>query len=387
MDDLLEVLGRKEPGELILAGDGGWNQLVGEIAKMRDELRGEIGQLATQVGQLRTQLGETTGRLAGLERTAEQIRTDFESLRSQIEPLFYRVTLTAPKERFAVGELAEITALVSDLRGRAVTDRPWVDFITSWGQFRPHDAFAADSRGGVGNRTLSVRTDAQGLARALIGADVLDGLPEDAQKGMENFLSKARVADAVITAETALDAKPAFDRVTEVYEQERSSVQIFADEYFRRNAPTVSTLKPWDPEQWRDYRATVLALAKADTDPTTADQNRGSASLQLSFREWVVPWLRLSYLSKERTAELAKTVEIDPANLAKADVLKTQIQTVAPATGMIGRMLGFEAVQQAVEKASATEAQKEQAIDTLSLQRTVEAQQLAILSHMPRMWG
>jgi hypothetical protein len=57
---------------------------------------------------------------------------------------------------------------------------------------------------------------------------------------------------------------------------------------------------------WRDYRSTVLAFGAADGDPRSPDQSRGVSSIQVTFRDWIGPWLNLEYLVE--TKELSSKV-------------------------------------------------------------------------------
>jgi hypothetical protein len=89
-------------------------------------------------------------------------------------------------------------------------------------------------------------------------------------------------------------------------------------------------------------------MAKADTDPTTADESRGAVSIQLTFRDWVFPWLRIHYLGTQQRTALLDRVKLTPALVADPEQVKAQVETIAPDTGLLGRMRGFEVVKDAV---------------------------------------
>jgi hypothetical protein len=92
-------------------------------------------------------------------------------------------------------------------------------------------------------------------------------------------------------------------------------VRDYVDTYFVRN-PTrvVSKLPPIRHQTWRDYRSTVLAFVKGDSDPSTAEPGQGVCSIQVTFRDWVGPWLHLDYLPQ---AEILAT---DFGNLFRNNV-------------------------------------------------------------------
>src|SRR5690606_1912601 len=114
-----------------------------------------------------------TGRAEALEARADAAAAEIAALRDALAP-FRRVTLRTQRTRFALGELAEITAHVTALDGSPLdlsnaAARPFVDFVATWGQLRPVAGF--QSLGGADDRTLSVRVDEQGEARVVLRAE------------------------------------------------------------------------------------------------------------------------------------------------------------------------------------------------------------------------
>ena len=153
LDDVatqLGGLGNKQPGELIWAGQGGWNDLVGAIAEMNGVLESSLAAVGARLDDLGSRLDRTDAQASALADELAAARDDLASFRQEVEPQSYRVTTQSTKGFFALGEAATIEAHVTDLRGGAVTaTRPWVDFITSWGHFIPADGFEAATLGGA----------------------------------------------------------------------------------------------------------------------------------------------------------------------------------------------------------------------------------------------
>jgi hypothetical protein len=101
------------------------------------------------------------------------------------------------------------------------------------------------------------------------------------------------VAQAFMAAATPTEARAqaAYQVVSAQYQRaDAPAVRAWADTYHVRRPDWAVQLRPGIVGRWQDYRATVLAFAKPDADPTTADGTRGAASIQLTFRDWLGPW-------------------------------------------------------------------------------------------------
>jgi hypothetical protein len=281
----LQALAPKAPGHLIRAED--WNTLIESLV--------EYGTLiAEQAAQIQPLLA-LPARLSALE-------TRIDQLEQSIEPLLgsYIVKLSSARISYATGELCEILATVTDLQGAALpAPFPWIDLVAAWGRLRPAPGF--NSRAGSGDNALSVQVNAQGIARVILRAEHSDGFSavEEAQilAVLDTRLPSATttIAQAFMMTTTPNDpqAKSAYQLLHREYDRRDSSVfRHYADTYHLRTPEW--NLEPAAPSitaSWRDFRATVIALAKPDADPTTADGSHGAASIQVTFRDWLWPWI------------------------------------------------------------------------------------------------
>ena len=162
-----------------------------------------------------------------------------------------------------------------------------------------------NSRAGSGDNSISVQVNAQGIARVQLRAEHSEGFSETEEAQVSAVMqmqvpnANMTVAQSFMTAATPSDApaKSAYKVLAQEYERQDSiALRAYADTYHVRTPEyTLSPILPNFWTQWRDYRATVIALAKPDADPTTPDGARGAGSIQVTFRDWLWPWT-LDYL-------------------------------------------------------------------------------------------
>src|SRR5262249_15672236 len=110
MGALADQLGGKTPGVLIKAK--AWNDLGTAVEKIGTDLK----DLASPFEKLRDRGDGLDTRLTKLETTVGTLDTALQTLRQR----FRRVTLRTSRASFAIGELAEIIAQVTDLEGNAL---------------------------------------------------------------------------------------------------------------------------------------------------------------------------------------------------------------------------------------------------------------------------
>ncbi|HEX7182498.1 MAG TPA: hypothetical protein VF756_11690 [Thermoanaerobaculia bacterium] len=349
MGNLADRFGGKQPGELIQAKD--WNGLIDGIEAIETALTARVTALETQVDSLGSRLG-------GIETTVDLLLGQAR-----------RVSLSTGRVRYAIGELAEITARVADARSNPLdladeAARPWVDFVSSWGHLRPVSGFR--SIAGTGDRTLSVQVNAQGEAKVLLRAEHAEGFTQEAETHVSTTLttvlpaSNSSVLTTILEASTPMEAdlRGAFQVMTREYDRiDAVNVRDYVDTYFVRN-PTrvIGKLPPITHETWRDYRSTVLAFLKGDSDPSTAEPGQGVCSIQVTFRDWIGPWLNLDYLPK------AKDIAKDYGDFFKNNVGKDFPETTnkfkdrfaerIKDKGVIGRHRDYQAAYSALDDLS-----------------------------------
>jgi len=330
------------------------------------------------------------------------IRTDLDGLRAEVEPLLrdtWRLTLQTTQVRYALGDLAEVEAHVTDLAGQPLRpadggELPWIDFVVAWGQLKPVPGFT--SLGNSGDRALSVQVNAAGVARVRVRAEHADGLPDDVDDEVASSLTtrlpatSRSVSRHILDAATPMEASRAgaFQVLSAEYDRtDSSSVRHFVDAYYLHYTPKVASILPRPVHAWTDYRSTVLAFVRKDSDPLTPDQSRGASSIQITFRDWVGPFIHLDYLPQ---AALQARDLVGPlsagvvADLGKSiGNLRERVGGVTRGLGVLGRQKGYMAVRQALEDipdalgpAFVPDLKRAMA-DAVSLQQTLDRSQLS----------
>ena len=290
----IAALAPKSSGHLIRHTD--WNALIkalGEFGKTVRAHDDELEDVRESIDDLGVQLGEVAAKVLALG-------SRMDDLEASIDPLLqsYVVKMSCERVNFAMGELCVLTAEVTDLRGRPITGpRPWVDFIAAWGRLRAQAGF--NSRAGAADNSISVQVNTQGIARVVLRAEHSEGFSESQESQISAIMGMqvtggATIANAILNAATPTDtpAKRAYSVLKTEYERSDSiALRSYADTYHLRTPQwKITPAFPGFFNQWTDYRATVMAMAKPDADPTTPDGARGSASIQVTFRDWIGPW-------------------------------------------------------------------------------------------------
>jgi hypothetical protein len=354
MTQTLDQLGGKAAGQLIRHED--WNDLVQNVKDINATLAAQIAAAQANI--------------AALTDTVGQLSTSFDAYRQRVEPVigqFYQVRITASATSFAIGEVAQIEAQVSDpLAGKLQKDgeagRPWVDFVATWGLFKPAQGF--ESLAGVGDHSISVRVNEQGVARAMLHADHVTGFSDQDELAVATALATPVAGTAksaakfLVEAETPMTAKNAgvFQMMSAEYQRADSpSFRQFTDAYYVKNAPDVAG-KVFPPKSfWRDYQATVLAFARSDNDPTTPDKRHGAESILITFRDWITPWIHLEFLDpalmepeiQDARTRFGAKVTVNYQDTAK--FLKNEVDGLVQENGLIGKMRKYQVIDQALD--------------------------------------
>jgi hypothetical protein len=388
---LPETLAPRSPGDLIRSDD--WNALVQGVNQL--ELT-----LDTRLGQVETGLGDLTDRVGSLE-------TEIQAVREALEPLLrdtYRVTLRTGKVAFAMGEIAEITAEIRNLRGELPPardgQRPWVDFVTTWGQLKAAPGFTG--RAGVADRTVSVQTNDQGVARVRLTAEIVADMTESTEQEFQAVVNRVvgqqnmTIADLVLQANTPGDApvRMAYQAMTLSYDAIANvAVRNYVDTYFvGNNAQLAGRVAPalvnQRRERWRDYHVTVLAFAKQDADPLTPDHSKGTNAIQVTFRDWLGPWILMDYIPRAQDLVPAAVDRLRPAIVTDyrrsldrmTDVVRQQFAPL----GALGKAREYEVFRNAIDVLDVPQREfmpelKQSVKAAVSLQQAVQQAQFAVI--------
>ncbi|MCP4341031.1 MAG: hypothetical protein GY799_19625 [Desulfobulbaceae bacterium] len=329
----LAPLGGKNQGDLIKHGE--WNTLISSVTTIAEELQElqvKVNEIETFVGfeqnvdyTLREKIetlegfvGEAAdtididtlaGRVRKLEETdvveQEEFNTfmtnDYNDFKDSIEPLRdqYVVTLETTEANYNLGERAVLTATVRTLDNEIPPGRPWVDFITSWGKLKSFNGFT--TRSGIDGHSISVRTNSEGIAKVRISSEHVQEQSEADELQIEGFFENIVPANNGRTVRQTLNdasnasgetAIAAYGEMKKVYQRSNMApIQKFTDTYYAG-----SLNASWQGGisfggNWKYYRSTVVAIAKEDGDPTTPNSKSAASAIQLTFKDWVGPWI------------------------------------------------------------------------------------------------
>lgn len=383
MPPLTPILGNKAAGELIKAKD--WNDLIAAVDGLSQSLADFQASASAQLGALDGRLDALGGRV----ETALGLAAPVDALLAVNRRLELR-TLAAS---YALGQLATIEARIGSLPGapeldlRNAATRPWVDFFATWGELQP--APGSEVRAGGGHRSLAVRVDAQGVARALLRAESSRTLPIASEAQVDTMLATSvqgrPLASWILAADTptAAEVKPVFERLSVEYQRvEARHVRDFVDQRFEHK-PSDFTLdpgffQPSAPQAWQDEVATVIAILKPDAAPETADASLGVSSLEVRFRDWTRPWFYLDFLPG------ASTLETDfrdrfgarsgPSFEETLENFRDEAKERIAGLGPIGRARAYRAMDGALDKLAAGNAPEPMREASESLRRAIRVE-------------
>ena len=357
------ALGTKAPGQLIKSDD--WNALVAGVNAIEAALTASITALQGTVTALDT-------RVTTVETNITSVQADVESILANT----YRVTLETSTNRYALGALAQLTATVRDARGNVPAlvngERPWVDFVTTWGQLKPAPGFTA--RAGVAARSISVQTDANGIARVRLSSELVHDMSDDLELDFAAFLDTAvgpqnqTFAQVMLAANTPNDTQVlnAYSLASATYDSVgASAVREYADSYYFSNSSKIAgkvspTVANFWRQRWRDHHITVLAFGKSDSDPLTPDAARGANAIEITFRDWLEPWIMVDYLPNF-TAQIPALVNVFEGAITNnytlsANVVKNLMQERVQTLGLLGKTRMYETFNFAMDEVSAPQA-------------------------------
>jgi hypothetical protein len=378
---VLNELVPKEDGNLVRSDD--WNDLVGQVQALgtivgtqqtnyEDNLiriaaaEGQLLGLDARVGEIEELLGTVDGddgtiisRIGDLEENKLDTET-FDQYRATLDPLLLQYTITIETEdsSYALGEVATLTATVQRLDGAAVSSRPWLDFLVSWGDVQAVNGF--DTRPGAGGRSVSVRTNTQGIARVRVKAENLANTTDTQDREMAAFLATeitapgqqsrgARQAILEATGPQDLVMRTLYSETTQRYNSGTSGIQASIDQFYveQYRGPTEWFIPTG---QWRDYRSTIAVFAKDDSNPETPDFGKGVSSIQINFRDWIGPWI--THYKPDVPHEVGPWVVDIPSILRepqfRPDILIDYFDERVAGLGLLGKHKAMESMGAAI---------------------------------------
>jgi hypothetical protein len=350
---LAQTLAPKSPGHLITAAD--WNDLVSVLVDYGQALQG----LPARVAAAEAAVALLDGRVSALEPLAARL----QALETQTAPLLqnYRLQVRTLAENHLVGQVATLEFTVTGLDGSALPDPlPWLDVFTSWGRLRAAPGF--NVRNNAEENALSIQFRRDGgtvLAQVQLRSQFTRGLALSDELSFANTLqlqagSTGRTVMQVLQTSASPqdpDTRIAFKTLHASYDANRS-VRQYADSYVGQM--TTGVFRPdrigavVALGEWENYRATVMAFAKPDADPTSPDPSRGVATVQVNFREWIAHWSD-DYI-RDVSPVLPGWSTLLGQNLQRADVLPFTVAELgrrATIEGALGHARNLVAFDQA----------------------------------------
>lgn len=384
MGQLVDNLGSKSPGQLIRSTD--WNALVAAVENVEESLAqrmddltasldGRVSDVTSQIEGLNSAIEDVKSQLSGVTETTrsqfdalnEKIKTldeQFASLDNRAAPIQddqYRVTIESERVHYAIGELAELTARVTDSNGNHLDlsdadNRPWVDFVTVLGRFKPVEGF--ENLGGSGDKAISVQVDEHGIAKVCLKSDHTEGFTDDAENEAAAFLRASLrghdscIADTVLKAAMPgeCSASGVFGAISVEYDRSDSSFRNYVDAWYVHNLQFVGSGSIARPaRKWRDHTTAVIAIVKAPDSSRATNVN----SIQIAFRDWITPWICLDYLAnlKEQVADVKARLgsRITSDYSESASLVTDAIVDTLRGKGVLGKQREYAAIRSALD--------------------------------------
>ncbi|MDX2478084.1 MAG: hypothetical protein QNL05_12055 [Gammaproteobacteria bacterium] len=351
MGDFATSMGTKNPGDLILHDD--WNKVIEEI----DSNTSDITAIEETVETNQTSIEGLTERIATAESQLGSLLSAIDTLRNR----FRRVTLHTERSKFAFGEAGEITATLTALDGSTLdlgstSDRPWIDFVTVWGKLQAASGFT--SVGGEGDRTISVQVNSEGIARVQLKAESSLGVTEEGETSASAIMQTVTsnglsIATNLLAASTPQDTvlQESYQIISQVYDNSPNMhFTHYADNYYQQMQwgviqPAI-VLPNWFSQ---DYRTSVMAFVKGDNNPLTAEPNLGTTTIQVTFRDWLLPWIitdyQPGYINFIDTYQPILLGAIDSDYTLSSNRIKDHVAEIIKGKGKLGQQRDFRALE------------------------------------------
>ncbi len=346
-----DALAPRTPGQLITSAD--WNALVAAAKSVQDTLNALSQAVDTRLSAAEASVQAAAAELAVLDSAVKQ---------------YDRITLKPSQALYAIGETALISATVADFAGHPAAFnadlRPWVTFVCTWGRLRAANGFESD--GGAGDRTITVRVNAQGLAQARLQPDHAEnfdiGFEDDVAITMTgkiaaNNLAAADIIRTAATPATAHDAG-AFRFLSAEYDRaDTAKMRNYVDTWYQKFPERVGATGVIGlPQRWEDYRSAVFCFVQNSNDPAAPDFGRASGSIQVVFRDWIRPWFNLDYAVSTATLVQNYKDRLTPkfTNDLTESVsnVRSEVNAIVASQGLLQKHRSYAAIRAALDQIS-----------------------------------
>jgi len=276
---------------------------------------------------------------ASQEPSAELLR-EIRALREQVKSLQVaigdrpRVTMRALQEQPFLGQTVDLVITVIEAGGKRPRVGAPLALITTWGRLRAADGLI--SRDG---NAVTVRTDGNGTARALLLPPVSEDLVRVQQDTLEVAL---RLLDP--DALTPREAESGLQEIARRYRLDGNlQLRRAIDIYFRDfGKGLLEALNVRDYMlAWSYFDSTVLAHLRDDTDATSVE---ATAALSIRFKNWLAPWLEtIETIARSESGlaqDLSRAKEAEETGALIGRVYRGVNDFVSAQRGVVGGYLG-----------------------------------------------
>jgi hypothetical protein len=281
------------------------------------------------------------------EPSAELLR-EIRALREQVKSLQAaigdrpRVTMRALQEQPFLGQTVDLVITVIEAGGKRPRVGAPLTLITTWGRLRAADGLI--SRDG---NAVTVRTDGNGTARALLLPPVSEDLLRVQQDTLEVAL---RLLDP--DALTPREAESGLQEIARRYRLDGNlQLRRAIDIYFRDfGKGLLEALNVRDYMlAWSYFDSTVLAHLRDDTDATSVE---ATAALSIRFKNWLAPWLEtIETIARSESGlaqDLSRAKEAEETGALIGRVYLGVNDFVSAQRGVVGGYLGQRIAESAL---------------------------------------
>jgi hypothetical protein len=239
----------------------------------------------------------------------EDLRDEIRELREQVRSLQTalgqqpKVTVRAHQEEPFLGQAVNLVVTAIEAGGKRPRVGAPLTLFTTFGRLRAADGLISQD----GN-AITVRTDGNGVARALLLPPISEDIPSVQQDTLEITL---RLLDP--DAPTPRETEDGLKEIARRYRLDGNlQLRQAIDVYFRdfgKGLMEILNVRDY-LLAWSYLDSTVLAYARDDSESTAVD---ATAALTIRMKNWLAPWL-------ESIEDLARSESRLAQDLARAKV-------------------------------------------------------------------
>jgi hypothetical protein len=271
---------------------------------------------------------------------SEDLLDEIRELREQVRSLQAalgerpRVTLRALQEEPFLGQAVNLVVTAIEAGGKRPRVGAPLTLFTTFGRLR-----AADGLSSQAGNAVTVRTDGNGVARALLLPPVSEDIPRLQQDTLEVAL---RILDP--DARTPRESEDGLREIARQYRLDgnlhlRRAIDVYFRDFGRGQMETLNVSDYL--LTWPYLDSTVLAYARDDSGSTAVD---ATAALTIRTKNWLGPWLEtievLTRAESRLAQDLARAKETGETGALLGRVYDGVNDFVSAQRGLVGEYVG-----------------------------------------------